>query len=204
MRRGSARVAFLPPFTFTDDVDDLIRRAEPADIDRLSAILTPDDRDYFAGCMVYQTGDGDEPDGWEPGGEVLLALLHGEPIGALFVRWTGADEPEVIEHLPQVPMLYHVVIKESLRGLGHGSRFLRAVGERLRRRGYERVALGIDHSNTRARRVYQRLGYELSENPELRGLRAALKPDEDGNPDNGEPYDILVAELRPAALRQEF
>jgi ribosomal protein S18 acetylase RimI-like enzyme len=183
-------------------VDDLIRRAEPADIDRLYTILTPEDGEYFAGCMAYQRGDGDEPDGREPSGEVLLAMLDGEPIGALFVRWTGADEPEVVKHLPQVPMLYHVVIKDGLRGAGHGSRFLRAVGERLRRRGYERVALGIDHSNTRARRVYERLGYELSENPELRGLRAALTPDEDGKPDDGEPYDILVAELRPAAMKR--
>ncbi len=87
------------------------------------------------------------------------------------MRWTGGDEPEVIEHLPQVPMLYHVVIKESLRRRGHGSRFLLAVGERLRRSGYGRVALGINHSNVDARRVFEWLGYELSEDPELRGLR---------------------------------
>ncbi|WP_229715329.1 GNAT family N-acetyltransferase [Mangrovihabitans endophyticus] len=165
-------------------MDVKIRRAQPHDLDRLSATLDRDDHAYYLDCMAYQDTDS---------GEVVVAVVGDEPVGALFARWSDADEPEVIEHLPKVPMLYRVVVRADVRGRKVGTTMVLATMDRLRERGYDRVALGVDQSNAGARRLYERLGFVVSDAPGLRGLRTALRPHENGV--RTAPYDILVARL---------
>jgi GNAT superfamily N-acetyltransferase len=142
--------------------------------------------EYFSACMACQEED--------KGAEVFVAVLGGEPVGALLVRWSEADEPQVNLHLPKVPLFYHVVIRADRRRQGLGTRFVKEVEAWLRSGGHTRVALGVDHGNKGARRFYQELGYVESAEPDLRGLRNELKPD--GTAAGGEePYDIFVADL---------
>jgi probable F420-dependent oxidoreductase len=109
------------------------------------------------------------------------------PIGAVFVSWDVADEPEVRRHLAGVPTIFHLHVAPAHRHRGVGRALLRRAEQRLRERGHSRVLLGVDRSNQVARDLYLWLGYRHPETPELRGLG------------EGEPYDILVADLnRPS------
>lgn len=126
-------------------------------------------------------------------GRILVAVdSAGWPVGAVWVSWTEADEPEVNRHLPGVPLLYHFEVQKEMRGLKIGTRLLRFAEATLRAAGHTRVALGVDEWNIDARRLYERLGYSASV-PELRALRTE-------SPAGGEhefldPFDILVHDL---------
>jgi GNAT superfamily N-acetyltransferase len=125
-------------------------------------------------------------------GRILVALdTEGMPVGAVWVSWTKADEREVNDYLPNVPLLYHFEVRKEMRGLRIGTRLLRYAEATLRAAGFDRVALGVDEWNIDARRLYERLGY-VAGGPELRGLRS--------EPAGGEhefldPFDILIHEL---------
>jgi GNAT superfamily N-acetyltransferase len=126
-------------------------------------------------------------------GRILVAIdVEGMPVGAVWVSWTRADEPEVNEHLPNVPLLYHFEVQKEMRGLRIGTRLLHFAEATLRAAGHTRVALGVDEWNIDARRLYERLGYADSV-PELRSLRTE-------SPAGGEhvfldPFDVLVHDL---------
>lgn len=125
-------------------------------------------------------------------GRILVAIdTEGMPVGAVWVSWTKADEREVNDYLPNVPLLYHFEVRKEMRGLRIGTRLLRYAEATLRAAGFDRVALGVDEWNIDARRLYERLGY-VAGGPELRGLRS--------EPAGGEhefldPFDILIHEL---------
>lgn len=185
------KLAFSSALTLAvvvDDTDTLVAViADDSLIARLADALGAEHHEYFAAWTAFQK-DADE------GAEVFVGLLGGQPVGALLVRWSEADEPQVNLHLPKVPLFYHVVIRADRRRRGLGTRFVRAVEAWLREQGHTRAALGVDRSNTVARRFYRELGYEESAEPDLRGLRNVLKPD--GTATGGEePYDIFVADL---------
>lgn len=126
-------------------------------------------------------------------GRILVAIdAEGWPVGAVWVSWTEADEPEVNQHLPGVPLLYHFEVQKEVRGLRIGTRLLRFAEATLRAAGHDRVALGVDEWNIDARRLYERLGYRAGV-PELRSLRSE-------SPAGGEhvfldPFDILIHDL---------
>jgi len=95
-------------------------------------------------------------------GIVLVAFHRGKPVGAVLVLWgEPAEERQLRLRLPGVPLLYHVHVKESLRCRGIGTQLLAAVHDELRARGHRKVTLGVDHSNKDARRLYERLGYDV-------------------------------------------
>ncbi|BFU45791.1 GNAT family N-acetyltransferase [Krasilnikovia sp. MM14-A1004] len=160
-----------------------IRVARPADIARLSSTLGTPHGDFFAGRLPLQ----------EAGlGEVLVAWRGGAPVGAVFVSWDVADEPEVRKHLADVPMISHLQVADAHRHRGVGRTLLRHAEQRLRWRGHTRVLLGVDKSNEVARRLYEWLGYVQPDEPELCDLGA--EPGRTADP-AAETYDILVADL---------
>lgn len=128
-------------------------------------------------------------------GRILVAIdAAGSPVGAVWVSWTRADEPEVNEYLPNVPLLYHFEVQKEMRGLKIGTRLLRYAETTLRAAGFDRVALGVDEWNIDARRLYESLGYRASV-PELRGLRS--ESSEGGEHPFLDPFDILIHDLDP-------
>jgi GNAT superfamily N-acetyltransferase len=92
-------------------------------------------------------------------GLLLLAVRDGTPIGHLFIRWEPAEEPEVRDRLPDVPLLQHFAVHPSRRNRGTGTALLEFAGQLLRERGYARVALGVGMENHDAVRLYERLGF---------------------------------------------
>ena len=151
-----------------------IRVAGPGDVRSLRTALGPGHHDYFRGAYPAQ----------ERGrGAILVAVKAHGPVGAVFVSWDVADEPEVRKHLAGVPMIFHLHVAPAHRHRGVGRGLLRHAEQMLRDRGHDRVLLGVNSSNDTARNLYLWLGYRQPDEPELRGLGA------------GETYDILVADL---------
>ena len=115
-------------------------------------------------------------------GCVLVARKGADTVGTVIVSWAPADEPEITAALPGVPLMYHLRVDEPHRCQGIGTMLIRRAEAMLRERGHDRVLIGVDQSNDRARRLYLSLGYRP-----CAGL--ARLPGDNG------PYDILARRL---------
>jgi ribosomal protein S18 acetylase RimI-like enzyme len=57
-------------------------------------------------------------------------------------------------------LLVAASVTPSLRGRGIGTELMREAENFVRGRGYDSIVLGVEDANPRARRLYERLGYE--------------------------------------------
>ena len=129
-----------------------VRDAEEADVPALTAIK----------------GDGTEVlhrdrlrDAQGTGFRYLVLLIDQEIIGfaCLVIRrpahWSDASDTH---HLPQIVDLQ---VKESQRGQGYGSHFVRAMERIVSEAGYRQLYMSVEPlNNPRAYALYQRLGYQ--------------------------------------------
>ncbi|WP_374111987.1 GNAT family N-acetyltransferase [Pseudonocardia sp. TRM90224] len=91
----------------------------------------------------------------ESGTEQLLVAEEGSRIvGAVSIRWNGECDP------PN-PWIYGGEVEEAWRGQGVGSLLWREAHRACSARGALAVSLDVDSTNARARRLYERLGYEV-------------------------------------------
>ncbi|MDF5752356.1 GNAT family N-acetyltransferase [Spongiactinospora sp. TRM90649] len=101
-------------------------------------------------------------------GALLIALRGGAVVGNVYLWWEPAEEAELRERLPGVPVLTHLEVRSDQRNRGIGTALL-AEGERiLRQRGHHRVALGVGLANADAQRLYSRLAYVEWDYPPVR------------------------------------
>jgi ribosomal protein S18 acetylase RimI-like enzyme len=161
-----------------------IRVAEPSDLELLKALGSVHHKFFRSRYLLQEQGLG----------EILVALKKHGPVGGVFISWDAADEPEVREHLAEVPMVFHLHVAPEHRHRGVGRSLLRHAEQSLRKRGHTRVLLGVDKSNDVARELYKWLGYLQPEEPELSDLRGTVEPGQTEH-SVGEAYDILVADL---------
>ena len=63
------------------------------------------------------------------------------------------------ELAPGAGSLHQLATMPALQSCGLGTALIGAAEERIRRRGLTRAELGVEHSNPRARALYERLGY---------------------------------------------
>jgi len=122
-----------------------------ADVPTLVSALGAAQGAYYKSRLALQT-DGK--------GVVLVAVLDGGPVGAVFLSWDPPEEPEVRAELPNVALLYRIEVRDTMRRRGVGTALIHEAHDLLRLRGYQRVALGVDLTNKDAIRLYERLGYE--------------------------------------------
>jgi predicted N-acetyltransferase YhbS len=92
-------------------------------------------------------------------GVLLVARIGGRVVGDVYLWLEPAEEEQVREHLPEVPLLGHLEVRAELRGRGIGTAVMAAAEKELVRLGYRAVALGVDMTNDGAERLYVRLGY---------------------------------------------
>lgn len=129
--------------------DALIRPAEQADLSVL--IGTFGDEDFFCDRMARQHAGR---------GVLLTAWIQQDPIGCAYLWMEPADEPDIREHLPGVPLLNRVEIRADHRNLGHGSELIWEAERILADRGCCQVALAVRTDNFDAYRLYKRMGYQ--------------------------------------------
>jgi GNAT superfamily N-acetyltransferase len=110
-------------------------------------------------------------------GTLLVAWLGKEPVGSLFVRLETAEEAEIREHLPDVPILTHVEVRADRRSQRIGTALIVAAELHLIDLGYALVALGVIPGNDHAARLYERLGYKAWEHGDVECLSEEFAAD---------------------------
>lgn len=132
-------------------VDIRVRRATAKDKPALTRFDPDKDPEYFVDRLKRQQAGR---------GILLVAWRNRQPVGNMFLWLDVADEPEIQENLPGVPLLQRARVVESLRGLGIGTKMMMEAEEILKGLGLDRVALAVEPSNVDALRLYTRLGYQ--------------------------------------------
>jgi ribosomal protein S18 acetylase RimI-like enzyme len=113
------------------------------------AAQTVDDR--LAQWVEVFGGDG-------PGREIcLVADVDAAIVG--FVSF-GPATPEESEPPPHAAEVYAIYLREAVHGTGIGRALLESAVERLRREGYPSAVLWVLASNERARRFYEKAGWD--------------------------------------------
>jgi ribosomal protein S18 acetylase RimI-like enzyme len=128
--------------------DVVIRPAQDADLAALVAMLA--DEDFFVDRLARQSA----------GHGVLLTAWKGDlPVGVVYLWLEPADEPELREHLPRVPLLNHIEVHPDHRNEGTGTLLL-TEAENLLAVKHDQVVLAVRTDNVDALRLYERLGYK--------------------------------------------
>jgi GNAT superfamily N-acetyltransferase len=97
-----------------------------------------------------------------PGDTAVIALVDGFPVGAAWYRLFPAGEPGygyVDERTPELA----IAVVPSKRGHGIGDALLRALLETARGAGFPSVSLSVDAENEGAIRLYERHGFERTD-----------------------------------------
>jgi putative acetyltransferase len=89
----------------------------------------------------------------------LVAWSHDRPLGTVVVRWQGPVGEHAAARFDGVPEIAHLQVAVSMRGRGVGTALLGRAEDEVRRRGLDRVVLGVDRHDDAAARLYTRLGY---------------------------------------------
>jgi ribosomal protein S18 acetylase RimI-like enzyme len=160
--------------------DPHIRRARDEDLAALVEELGQ--REFFTDRLARQAAGR---------GLLLTAWQEQHPIGDVYLWLEPAEEPQIREHLPGVPLLTHLEVHPMLRKQGTGSRLTSAAERSLVERGHREVALAVEMSNTDAQRLYERLGYREWPHSTV----ACLTQAEEDRPRTVEICRILVKDL---------
>ncbi|WP_158228155.1 GNAT family N-acetyltransferase [Pseudonocardia sp. MH-G8] len=86
--------------------------------------------------------------------QLLVAETDARIVGAVSIRWNGGCDP------PN-PWIYGGEVEGARRGRGVGSLLWREAHRLCAARGASAASLDVDLTNTAARRLYERLGYEV-------------------------------------------
>jgi GNAT superfamily N-acetyltransferase len=92
-------------------------------------------------------------------GVLLVAWIGAEPVGDVYLWCETHEEPELREAYPGVPLLNHLEVAPAYQNRGIGTALVHAVEDVARKRGHDRVVLGVGVDNPDAKRLYERLGY---------------------------------------------
>lgn len=82
---------------------------------------------------------------------MLVADLNGFPVGQVWVDVIPTD----------YAYLYALRVMEPLQGTGIGTRLIASAEALARGHSYRQIQLAVEKTNTRARRLYERLGYRI-------------------------------------------
>ena len=77
-----------------------------------------------------------------------------QPVAKMRVDYTSEDDTGLFSQLATM---------DQLQGLGIATMLIAAAEQRVRARGLAFAALGVEDDNPRARRLYERLGYQASD-----------------------------------------
>ncbi|WP_245563603.1 GNAT family N-acetyltransferase [Longispora albida] len=90
----------------------------------------------------------------------LVAWLGGRPAGTGEVMWGGPKEDEVRAAFPGCPEINGLQVWPGrLQSRGIGRAMITEMERLARERGVQRIGLGVDDTNGRARALYEALGY---------------------------------------------
>lgn len=130
-------------------------------------------------------------------GQLFIAVTDMTPVGDVYASMEKADEPELRLHLPAVPLLQHLEVRDGFRNQGNGTRLLAYAERFLVARGFRQVALGVGLYNHDAMRLYRSCGYREWELSPTMTFREHYDAD-GGIHTEAEQCRIFVKALAPA------
>ncbi|MET8094019.1 GNAT family N-acetyltransferase [Micromonospora sp. NPDC005220] len=115
----------------------------------------------FGSRLTDWQGDGDREHRWRdrlsiPDSHNLVAVLDGRPVGMS----SGVPTAD-----PLVMDLISMWVRPDARGRGVGDRLVDEVARWARERGAERLRLSVMPDNARAKALYHRAGFHLTDEP---------------------------------------
>lgn len=124
------------------------RPLEPAEFERLCADMPLRSRAQHRSSLNRQQAD-----------ELLYLIAWEGPraVGQVSLFWTPANDP--VAALAGCPWVVDLLVHPEVRSRGIGTALLGACEAAARARGHRRIGLGVTIHNTRARALYERLGY---------------------------------------------
>lgn len=88
---------------------------------------------------------------------LLVAEMQGQVVGQIFVQVDSA----VSGGSGRAAYLYALRVRPEFRNRGIGTQLVREAESILRQRGFARALISVAKDNDAARRLYERLGYEV-------------------------------------------
>lgn len=89
---------------------------------------------------------------------ILVADCKQFPIGRIFILFILKQHGDGGS---QLSYLYSLRVMEMFRNQGIGSRLIAEAEQKIAERGYNQVTIGVAKTNLDARRLYERLGYQV-------------------------------------------
>lgn len=126
-----------------------IRRVVPGDLGALAKVWTNADG-FFQDRLARQE---------RRIGELLCGWSKGTPVGHVYLWLDDAEEEELREHLPGVPLLMNLRVASAWRNRGVATSLLQEAERRLADVGHDRVALAVEQTNTPALSLYRGRDY---------------------------------------------
>jgi GNAT superfamily N-acetyltransferase len=135
-----------------------IRPCEERDLEHFDVLASPN---HLAYCRAeFARGPGALT--------ILVAVDEGDvPVGKLHLDF----ENRAAE---RAAVLIAAAVTPTLRGRGIGTVLMGAAEELVSSRGFDAILLGVEDSNPRARRLYERLGYEAFATDDFKYLGAPV------------------------------
>lgn len=90
---------------------------------------------------------------------MLLADVNDWPIGQVFIQLASVDD--IFATMRKRGYLYSLRVMDAFRNMGIGTALLKEAEAILRERDYQSVSIAAAKDNPGARRLYERLGYEV-------------------------------------------
>jgi ribosomal protein S18 acetylase RimI-like enzyme len=139
-----------------------LRPATSADVDqilelfpRLAAFDIPENRS----AEDLWRGDAELLRSWSAGAAPdCLVLVAVDPLQTVLGIAMAQLREELLSHAPSAH-LEVIVVRDGAEGQGIGKALMQAIEQAVRERGARSITLHVFASNTRARAVYERLGY---------------------------------------------
>jgi GNAT superfamily N-acetyltransferase len=135
-----------------------IRPCEERDLERFGVFGSPQHVEY---CREqYARGSGALT--------ILIAVDAADvPVGKLHLDFES-------QAVGRTALLIAAAVAPELRGRGIGTALMAEAEEFVCSRGFEAIVLGVEDSNPRARRLYERLGYEAFAHDDFKYLGAPV------------------------------
>jgi ribosomal protein S18 acetylase RimI-like enzyme len=129
-------------------------------------------------------------------GQLLFAYRGGVFVGHIFLRLESAEEPELRDGLPGVPLLERLKVLDDHRRSGIGRQLIQEAEWRLSAQGHRSVALGVHPENLDAIKLYRRLLFRVWREQTLTTFRDHVR-DDGSTVREEEPCLVFVKRLEP-------
>ncbi len=93
----------------------------------------------------------------------LIAWQEDIPIGTVLISWHGDGHARVDDFLPNTPSIKALAVRPDLQSKGIGTQIMQSAENLVKEKGFGQVGLAVGTENTRARKLYERLDYQIFE-----------------------------------------